>query len=201
MLAKLANPAAPAGPDTELQKSYWEGSRRYHINHANKALHSVDLLAHILTQHRGLEVGYDIVGFHHSGFRVPGSGFRVPTPLRQSRNPEPETRNPEPLNGRFASFFCPNPYRFVDRQDKHFAVPNLSSSGSFHDGFYGLLHAIVCNNHLKFHFRKKIDCVLASTIDFSVAFLSAETLHFAHGHPFDAYFGQRLLNVFHLKGL
>src|ERR1700730_3915961 len=104
------------------------------------------------------------------------------------------------LNRRLAAFFGSNTNRFLDRYNKDFSVPDFAGASRLDDRLNSLLNAIVRHNDLKFYLRQKIDCVLASSIDFRVALLPAESFHFTYGHSLDPDLRQGLLYVLHLKG-
>ena len=69
------------------------------------------------------------------------------------------------------------------------------------DGGDGGFDAIVGKHQFDFDFGQEIDRVFAAAIDFSVAFLAAESFDFADGHAFDADFAEGVLHFLQLEWL
>ena len=69
----------------------------------------------------------------------------------------------------------------INVPDENLAVPNLSSSGRFENGFYSVLGKRVINGDFNFHFGQEVDNVLGATIEFRVPFLTTETLDLGNG--------------------
>src|SRR6202000_3294311 len=88
---------------------------------------------------------------------------------------------------------------FFDFGNKYFAVADLPGLGGFDDGGHRCVQSTVGHYKFDFDFRQKIHRVLAAAIDFRMAFLAAETLHFRDGHAFRADLGQRVLNFLQLE--
>ena len=96
--------------------------------------------------------------------------------------------------------FCgPDPHTLFDLRDENFSVADLSGLGRVQNCLNRALYAIVGDHDLKFHFRKKIDRVLAAAINFTVTFLAAKTFYLAQRHPFHAHSDERLFHRFGFK--
>ena len=85
-----------------------------------------------------------------------------------------------------------NADHFIDRQDEDLTVADLARLGRAHDRVDCLGRRVVSNRDFKFHLGQKIHGVLGATVDFSVALLPTESLHFRHRHTFDPGGGERL---------
>ena len=98
-----------------------------------------------------------------------------------------------------ARFLSANTNGAFDIADKNFAVANLARSSRPNDGLDGLLDQGIGQDDLDLDFREEIDRIFAATVNFRVALLAAETLHFGDGQALRAHSGQRLLNFFQFE--
>src|SRR6266581_7673695 len=100
-----------------------------------------------------------------------------------------------------ANLFRADAHRMFDRKNEDFSIPDLAGFSRRHYHADRFFHHIVREHDFHFHFRQKIHGVFATPINLGVAFLPAEPFHFRDGHPFDAKFGERLLDLFELERL
>src|SRR5690606_1320406 len=84
------------------------------------------------------------------------------------------------LNRFLACFTSADTNHLLNRGDKNLTVTNLASTRSTNNGFNGSIDQMVCNHQLKFNLRQKINYILSTAIEFSMAFLATEALHFCH---------------------
>lgn len=108
--------------------------------------------------------------------------------------------NREALDCSFTALFGPDSDCFIDWYNEDLAITDLSGLCCFNDCLDCLLGLIVRENDFKFYFRKKINSVLTTAVNFCMTLLTTEALDFTHSHPFDSNLRQSLLNVLHLKG-
>ena len=88
-----------------------------------------------------------------------------------------------------------------DRGDEHLSVADLVGGGGLHDRVDDLGGIAIFDDDLEFDLGEKVDRVFRSTIDFGVAFLATESLHFADGHAVDTGFGEGFFDFFEFEGL
>jgi hypothetical protein len=84
--------------------------------------------------------------------------------------------------------------------DEDLAVADLAGLGRLDDGCDGAFDRGSREDDFDFDLGQEVHRVLAAAVDFGVAFLPAEALDFAHGHAFDAEFGQRVFYFFEFEG-
>ena len=107
-----------------------------------------------------------------------------------------------PRSQRFHSSFArPNSHRFLHLDHKNLPVADLPCFRCLQNRIDRALDAVIGDHDLEFHLGQKIDRVFAAAINFAVPFLSPESFHFAHGHPFHADFRQGFAHRLALKRL
>lgn len=71
---------------------------------------------------------------------------------------------------RLAPLVRPDAHHFLQREDKHFTVADLSSLRGFDDELDRLARNLISHGHFDFHLGQKIDGVFIATIDLRVSF-------------------------------
>src|SRR6266705_3394107 len=100
-----------------------------------------------------------------------------------------------------ADLFRADAYRVFHWKNENFPIADLAGLSRGHDHADRFVHHIVGEHDFHFHFWQEINGVFTAAINLGVAFLPAEPLYFRDGHPFDAKFGERLLDLLELEGL
>src|ERR1700678_1527215 len=90
------------------------------------------------------------------------------------------------LNRSFPGLVGADPDRFVDVINEHLTVADFPGLRRLDDGDGCAFDHSVGQNHLDLDFRKKINRVLAPSIDLSVAFLAPESFYFRDRHSLDS---------------
>jgi hypothetical protein len=88
-----------------------------------------------------------------------------------------------------------------DRGHEDLSIANLAGFGRFQDGRHDGILGAVGDNYLDLDFRKEVDRVFASAIDFGVAFLAAEAFHLGHRHAFNANLPEGVFDLLKLERL
>src|SRR5207247_593410 len=99
------------------------------------------------------------------------------------------------LNCERSFLFGANANSFFDARDEDFAVTDLSSPSALDDHVHGLFDLLVGNDQLDFDFRQEIHRVLTATVNLGVSFLASEAFDFAHRHPLDPNFPERVFDL------
>ena len=82
------------------------------------------------------------------------------------------------LNGSSAGFFSPDTDGLLQFGHKDFAITDLAGFCGLGDGFDNLVQQFVANGDFHFHFWKKVDNVLCTTVKLGMALLTTETFYF-----------------------
>src|SRR5260370_2018691 len=75
-----------------------------------------------------------------------------------------------------------NAHRLAQLRDEDLAVADLPRARRFNDGFHHSIDLFIIHCQLKFHFWQKVDDVFCSSIELSVAFLTAKAFDLCHGN-------------------
>src|SRR5438445_605497 len=105
------------------------------------------------------------------------------------------------LNSSFAFFLGPNADGIFNGGNEDLAIADLPGLGRLDDCRNRVVQALVIEHDLQFYFRQEIHRVLASAIDFGVAFLTAEPFDFRHCHALDADASERVFDFFQFEWL
>src|ERR1017187_3000556 len=99
------------------------------------------------------------------------------------------------------AFFGADAHDILDRQDKDFAIADLTGLGGLDDRIDRLAGGIVADGDLQFRLREKIPRVFSTAINLRVPVLPAEALDLGDGHAADADGGQRFLHFLEFEWL
>ncbi len=99
-----------------------------------------------------------------------------------------------------AMFACTDTDHVLDGGDENLAIADAARACRGDDGINRAIRQIVRAHDFQFHFRKEIDDVFGTTIQFGMTFLPAETLGFGHGDPHQADFVKGFLHLIKLEG-
>ena len=75
--------------------------------------------------------------------------------------------------------------RLFQSSNEDFSVTNFACVGSFGNGFDNLIQEIVRSSNFDFDFRKEVNHILCTAVQFCVTFLTTESFYFCHGNTLD----------------